>query len=86
MRAAGHGSLRPSGDGSYRLVELLLDHHANVNQVSDSGNTALHYAMEKGQAAVAKLLIDNGADVGICNQAGKTPLEMTKEHDLIEGR
>ena len=45
------------------LLNLLLDHQANVNQVDSRGDTALMWACWHGHKNAAKLLLDRGADV-----------------------
>lgn len=48
--------------GDKRAVELLLEHGAEVNS-TDTVFTALHYAALKNQVEIARLLLDNGANV-----------------------
>lgn len=43
-----------------------------------SGTTALHDASKYGKAAIAKLLIDKGADVHAKDRAGFTPLHVSE--------
>eukprot|EP00731_Ephydatia_muelleri_P020818 Em0013g545a len=55
----------------------LLQADANPNvQHAESGNTALHFAAEKGDAVVLKALIVFGGDIFIRNKGGKTPLDV----------
>ena len=55
----------------------LLQADANPNvQHAESGNTALHFAAEKGDAVVLKALIVFGGDIFIRNKEGKTPLDV----------
>ena len=54
----------------------LLQAEANPNvQHLESGNTALHFAAENGNAVIVKALIAFGADVAIKNTEGSTPLD-----------
>jgi uncharacterized protein len=58
-------------------VSLLLEHGAHVHQLSRNPmrNQALHACVSLGQsAAIARLLIDSGADVNYVQTAGFTPL------------
>ena len=48
-------------------------------QHAESGNTALHFAAEKGDAVVLKALIVFGGDIFIRNKEGKTPLDVALE-------
>ncbi|OQE13959.1 hypothetical protein PENSTE_c041G05633 [Penicillium steckii] len=45
------------------IGKFLLDQGAEVNEVSDSGRTPLHVAVENGDLAMAALLLESGADV-----------------------
>ena len=56
-------------------VHLLLKRGARINEAIESG-TALHIACWKGQAGVAALLLEYGADLNACNQEGQTPIEL----------
>ena len=42
---------------------MLIENGADVNAVTESKWTALHFAAKKGHVDVAKVLIQNGADV-----------------------
>ena len=58
--------------GNVKLVELLLDHGADINALEDDNETALHWAAVKGQLNVAKLLVKRGINVNLKNRSGKT--------------
>ena len=60
--------------GQGRCVELLLDHHADVNRRLTSGATALYVSCLKGHAAVAAQLLDAGASIDLSSHDGITPL------------
>ena len=55
-------SLAASG-GFEAVVQLLLDHGADVNAKNNNGWMALHTAASGGHEAVVRLLLDRGADV-----------------------
>jgi ankyrin repeat protein len=59
-----------------RLVRLLIDHRADVNLTADpsGGKAPLHMAVVFADIGLARLLLDNGADVNVRNKAGATPL------------
>ncbi|MGE0010135.1 MAG: ankyrin repeat domain-containing protein [Candidatus Babeliales bacterium] len=60
-------------NGSYEEVEQLLATGINVNDYE--GESALHAAAQKGDLALAKLLLEHGADVHAKSyEAGWTPL------------
>ena len=74
---------------SYSNVDFLLKNNANVNYANSFGKTALFYAVEANQKDIAKLLIDNKANVNaryisnneklaiINNLGGNTPYYIT---------
>lgn len=58
-----------------QLVEYLLEQRADPNIQAKNGNTALIYAIGKGDDEyIVKKLIDAGADVNISNSNGNSPL------------
>eukprot|EP01001_Neometanema_parovale_P005630 NODE_2048_length_1528_cov_92.242705_g1950_i0.p1 GENE.NODE_2048_length_1528_cov_92.242705_g1950_i0~~NODE_2048_length_1528_cov_92.242705_g1950_i0.p1 ORF type:complete len:479 (-),score=29.49 NODE_2048_length_1528_cov_92.242705_g1950_i0:91-1458(-) len=65
--------------GFAACVEFLLAHKADINASTDTGQflgTSLHMACSKGHFAVAKLLVDGGANIHAYNKAGCTPLHL----------
>ncbi|QHN71183.1 hypothetical protein [Mollivirus kamchatka] len=60
-------------------VELMIQHGANVNCGDD--NTPLHCAAHKGNLHIAKVLLDNGADVDSRRIDGTTPLHLAVAAD-----
>ncbi len=58
--------------GSLDEVELLIASDAQVNAPGDMGFTALHYAAMRGDAKMAKKLLDLGANPSIKNEWGQT--------------
>lgn len=58
--------------GDLRTIELLLKGGADVNQLGDMGNTALHYADTQD---IADTLMAHGALTDVINEFGKRPLE-----------
>lgn len=69
--------------GSPRVCEaahLLIDAGADVNRKTTAGMTALHFALNRKHADIAKLLINSGADVTLRSNReswgrGHTPLD-----------
>ena len=66
--------MEASSGGFVDIVKLLLQHGANVNAQSSSGNTALHYACCGGYEDVVLVLLDHNADIEHQNENGHTPL------------
>ena len=66
--------------GYWPMVQLLLDHGANVNAQSINGNTALMFAAQTRSEDIIRLLVEHGADVD--NQAvdGHTALMVAASH------
>jgi len=60
--------------GQEEVVEYLLDHGADPNQVNNDGFTALHSCALTGDSATAALLIARGALVFIRDNLSQTPL------------
>jgi hypothetical protein len=66
------------GHAVVRVVEALLSSGASPDcQEWEAGRTPLMFACHQGNAAVARLLIDAGADVNAEDDAGFTPLHCT---------
>jgi uncharacterized protein len=71
--------------GQGDLVELLIDKGAAIDGRNAGGFTPLHAAAYVGDAAIAELLIERGADVNDAqNKAGVTPLFPAVEEDHEE--
>ncbi|CAI9113739.1 OLC1v1014405C1 [Oldenlandia corymbosa var. corymbosa] len=64
------------------MVELLLQHGANINVSDSRGRTPLHHAIIRGRTAIAKLLLNRGADLQAADKEGKTPLQLVEESGL----
>ncbi|XP_072174725.1 E3 ubiquitin-protein ligase MIB2-like [Diadema setosum] len=54
----------------YEVVDYLLRHGANVNEVDGEGNSSLHMAVERGHFQCAHYLLLHGADVNITKTGG----------------
>ena len=60
--------------GHKAIVELLLDHKANLQAMDANGYSPLHLAAQKGFKTVVELLIAHGAEVNAKTRSGSTPL------------
>ena len=75
----------PAGDLDFFVEEVRANHIGKVRSYIQNGidvnardvfgdNAGLHWAAKLGLAEMARLLIDNGADLDIRNHDGNTPL------------
>ncbi|XP_048759482.1 E3 ubiquitin-protein ligase MIB2-like isoform X2 [Ostrea edulis] len=84
--------------GYLTMVELLLEFDLKVNAQDRNGNCPLHLAqMQNSRSAsagqegsktnsyvlIACLLVEHGAELGIKNKEGKTPLDFTNQHSRL---
>lgn len=58
-----------------KLVTLLIDHGAQVNQQNKHGESSLHMAIAVANLELVKVLIEKGASSSIKNQFGHTPIQ-----------
>ncbi|MCA1596180.1 MAG: ankyrin repeat domain-containing protein [Chloroflexi bacterium] len=62
-------------DDGRATVTLLIEHGADVNGTGGIGKmTPLHMAARRGNAAIAEILLDSGADIEAKDTGGETPL------------
>lgn len=64
------------------MVQLLLDHKANVDAVNKSGKTTLFCASREGHFEVVKTLVLGGADVNLPDDLGNMPLHRAYSLDV----
>ena len=69
--------LKSAESGDFEDVKTLLARGAFINATDREGNTPLHDAADGGYVAIAKLLLDHGANYRIKNKYGSTPLWLT---------
>lgn len=72
--------------GDYDAVEYLVYHKANVNHQNNTGNTALHFAINQDNCRTASLLLSYGADPFLTNDDGENPITLSskKNKDIYE--
>ncbi|XP_044726605.1 putative ankyrin repeat protein RF_0381 isoform X3 [Chrysoperla carnea] len=56
------------------IVELLLQHNADVNVKDGCGQTPLYNAIQNNRLEIIELLLKHEADVNVKNRFGQTPL------------
>jgi uncharacterized protein len=62
-------------------VKVLLDAGADPNfQLDDDGNTVLHQAAGRNDLEMIRILAKGGADLGIYNWTGQTPIDIAEEN------
>ncbi|KAK4436761.1 ADP-ribosylation factor GTPase-activating protein AGD3 [Sesamum alatum] len=61
------------------MVELLLQHGANVNFCDSRGHTPLHHSIMRGRTGIAKLLVTRGANPEAADNEGRTPFQLLAE-------
>lgn len=68
------------------ITTILVEVGAEIHTRGKGGATQLHSAVRGGQLDVVKLLLDNGAVIGVENGCGVTALQMAKDkgnEDLV---
>lgn len=72
--------------GRESIIQILLDHGAEVNACSSSHGTALMIALSMGRESIAKLLIQRGADVNCTRPASESCAYTNPVEAAIQGR
>ncbi|MGE0206914.1 MAG: ankyrin repeat domain-containing protein [Candidatus Babeliales bacterium] len=74
--------------GYKKATQLLLEHNADVNALTENKSTPLHYLMSNhGTPEIAALLLEHGASCNLLDSYQQTPLSMAadkKQNHLIE--
>jgi ankyrin repeat protein len=83
LDAGGHPPLYAATNGCVtggeETVRTLLGWGADVNRVTGVQRvTALHMAARRGNASVARILLEAGADPSVRDKRGETPLERAR--------
>jgi ankyrin repeat protein len=74
--------------GSNEVVQLLLDASAYIDAESPNKTTPLMMAARTGHILTVKLLLDEGADATLKNEAGMTAIDFARlgnYTDIVEG-
>jgi hypothetical protein len=83
-----------SKDDKIKMLQMLIDNHANVNEIGKNSNTALMELCDNQRVFgissctdvydIAKFLIENGADPAIKNPQGNTAEKISKKTNCNE--
>lgn len=77
--------------GIGEIAGLLIKEGANIDQPDIYGNYPVHYAAERGNINIMRVLVDNGADLNVKTKEGRSPLNIAEEAgyadlaDLLSG-
>eukprot|EP00931_Biecheleriopsis_adriatica_P051638 TRINITY_DN29980_c0_g1_i1.p1 TRINITY_DN29980_c0_g1~~TRINITY_DN29980_c0_g1_i1.p1 ORF type:complete len:1061 (+),score=260.28 TRINITY_DN29980_c0_g1_i1:313-3183(+) len=72
----------PGGYAELEVVEVLLAWGCQVDSRDYDGETPLHLAVKLGDAELAGLLLQSGADANAASTAGATPLDFAKKDEV----
>lgn len=70
--------------GHVEIIRLLIQHNADVNAQSSTGNTPLMYACAAGRVDAVKELLAAGANIEDHNENGHTPLMEAASAGYVE--
>jgi ankyrin repeat protein len=81
MAAAGQNFNKETGTGgeqkdAIEAIKMLLARGVDVNAANDLGQTAMHFAAQKGSEKVIEFLAESGAKIDARDKRGKTPLDI----------
>ncbi len=68
-----------SAENLVSSLHLLVEHGAQVNAATASGDTPLHAAARAGSNAMVRALVELGANLEAKDKSGKTALELVRE-------
>ena len=66
------------------VVQVLIEHGADVTAQDNNLSTPLHLASSEGNAEIARVLIENGADINARDGSHKTPLHLASFSGSVE--
>ena len=68
-------------DANLALVRLFVSHGADIHKADDDSWTPLHAAAANGHAAIARYLMDRGADTQAATEEEETALDLVDGED-----
>lgn len=66
------------------IVQLLIEHGADVDSIDNEGRAALHYAVQYQNKELILLLLKNEANPNVQNKYGITPLHQAAYSSTID--
>ena len=66
------------------IAEILIRNKVSVNTAAYSGNTPLHFACNADQYKMAKMLLDQDADVSVRNMDGQSPKDLATSKEVSQ--
>lgn len=66
------------------MEEILKHQDLDVNLTQEGGKTPLHWAAEKGNGTIVRLLLDNGADINAQTDDGNSPLSLARNKGIAK--
>jgi ankyrin repeat protein len=71
-------------ESDYELALKLIDLKVDLNELDTYGNTALHWAIFRGDVSLVKILLESGANPNILSSDGVTPKWRARDFGFIE--
>lgn len=62
-------------------MQLLLDHGTDADSRNKRNASALHMAIAWGNVKIVQIVLDNGADINIQDERGRSPIEVLSSSD-----
>jgi ankyrin repeat protein len=87
LASRGNLSLGPNITPSFsNVARLLLEHGADINAKATThfDGTPLHLAAEQGRVEIVHVLLQNGADVSMKDDRGRTALQVASDRGHAE--
>ena len=80
LHVAAEGGVMKPAENQKSIINLLLEHRADVHAVAEDRKTVLHYAAQMGKAETIKQMIESGLCVNKDDKDGWTPLHVAVHH------